>query len=65
MGKELFYRVLIGLISFLSVYLVGCFVKISFDITEWDEFTRGFVGIFGLLIGIILATCPLFDFKNK
>jgi len=47
----------------LLAYLLGCFISASFNIKEWGESTRGFIGVFGVIFAFI-ATGISNDAKN-
>jgi hypothetical protein len=63
--KELLIRSIIGISTFLIVYLLTVFVKLSFDFSKWSEETRFFFVIFGTAFAVIASTCPLYNFKEK
>lgn len=44
---KLFKAFAAGLATFFIAYLLGAFVAISFDITQWDGAVRGMVAVLG------------------
>ena len=57
MNKKL-EAVLVGLVVFTSAYLAGCFVEADFNISHWNQVTRLFVGVIGMLISVMIT--PLY-----
>ena len=45
--KNLIYRIIIGAVAFIFIYLLGCFFEASFNISQWDAFTRSMVVLWG------------------
>lgn len=45
-------------------YLLGCFIAVSFDISEWDRFLRTMMGVCGVLFGFLAAGIVM-DIKNN
>ena len=37
-------------------YLTGCFIEVSFNIAEWQESTRFFVAIIGLVVASLITS---------
>lgn len=56
--KDILIRLGVGLFTFFLAYLIGAFISVSFNISEWHEEVRTGVGILGAFIGIGIATLP-------
>lgn len=57
MGKQLEIKsIVMGVTILLIIYLMGCFISVSFDITKWDEGGRVMVGIFGPTLSTLIAS---------
>jgi len=41
------------LITFLLFYLVGCFVEVTFNLSNWDKDTRALIATFGALFSAV------------
>lgn len=63
--KEILFRLLMGLIGFIVIYLLGSFYSATFNINNWNEAIRFVVSLFGGLSFFALATYPNYNFKNK
>jgi hypothetical protein len=63
--RELLLRSIIGVSTFLVVYLLAAFVKVSFDFSLWSEECRAVVAIFGGALGLASSTFPGHNFKKK
>lgn len=58
---KLFKAFAVGLATFLIAYLLGAFVAISFDITQWDGTVRGMVAVLGGGFSLLAAVWTLED----
>ena len=58
MNKTILYTILNASLAFLFFYLIGCFIGMSFNISNWKEETRTVIGIMGGLasFGVILLS---------
>ena len=63
--RELLIRAGLGAIGFLIIYLLTSFVKLTFNISNWDEETRFMMALFGIGLSALLSTYPGYKFKNK
>ena len=63
--RELLLRSIIGVSTFLVVYLLVAFVKLSFDFSSWNEEGRFVVALFGGALGLASSTFPGYNFKKK
>lgn len=54
MKKSNYYLkgIISAVLPFLTFYLVTSFINVSFDIRDWGETERIFVGVFGCFAGI-------------
>jgi hypothetical protein len=63
MNKEL-KAVLLGLGVFTAAYLAGCFVEADFNISHWNQGTRLFVGLFGMLFAVMTTSMHYNEIKH-
>jgi hypothetical protein len=61
--KNLRFRIILGSLGFLFVYLLGAFYSVTFNISNWLESTRFIVSIFGSIAFIIVVA--FYSSKNK
>jgi hypothetical protein len=61
--KNLRFRIILGSLGFLFIYLLGAFYSVTFNISNWLESTRFIVSIFGSIAFIIVVA--FYSSKNK
>ena len=58
-----------AILMFISIcliaYLLGCFIETSFNISEWEKFTRGMIGGCGVTFAFMGAGIILEIQNNK
>ena len=59
--KTLFISLCSGLFVFFVLYLLGAFVAISFDISEWEPIGRFAVASFGFFCALYVFTAVIND----
>ena len=59
----------ISILMFISIcliaYLLGCFIETSFNIAEWDRFSRAMIGTCGILFAFMAGGIILEIQNNK
>jgi hypothetical protein len=63
--KNILTRVLIGLTTFLIIYLLISFVKLTLNFTQWNEEARFAFILFGSLISLFISTAPYEIYKKE
>ena len=63
--KQWTKRILLGLSGFLFMYLVGAFYNVSFDLSQWEDASRGMIAIFGTTITVVITLFIEDEFLNK
>jgi len=61
--KNLRFRIILGSLGFLFIYLLGAFYSVTFNISNWLESTRFIISIFGSIAFIIVVA--FYSSKNK
>lgn len=51
-------RVINGILAALAVYLVGAFIAVDFNISNWNTELRGILGIIMPFAAFFAACCP-------
>jgi len=62
--KELLFRLLFGAIGMLVVYAAMSFYKLTLNPVLWTAENRFIVTLFGLIIFIMIAVYPSYEFKK-
>lgn len=54
--KNILFRLLLGVLAFLLVFLIGAFLEASLNIKEWGEVFRQVVAMFGVIFALRAIT---------
>lgn len=62
--KKLVFRLLLGLLTFLLLYLIGAFTEASLNIKEWSDVSRQVIGLIGAVSAFAVITFPNYEFDT-
>ena len=62
--KKLIFRLLLGLLIFLLIYLAGAFTEASLNIKEWSDVSRQIIGLIGAVFTFAVISFPNYEFDT-